>query len=284
MEFDIDLIREEQGVLVRQPFGGKRPEVLLAKEKYDLVIIPAMFAHKIETVVQKEVLLIDWLRQQYKKNTGLASICVGSFLLAATGLLNGRPAAINRMFADMFRKLYPEVLLEDNRIIVDNGSLYTCGGAFSFTTLVIYFIEKFCCREVAIMASKILLIDTPEQLQTGFPIFHFQKMHSDDAVARVQQYLEKNYDKPVTMAEMSVVCNMSPRNMSRRFEQATNNTPLKYLQRYRIESAKRMIEFRKDSIEGIAISCGYEDVKFFRTVFKRHVGMTPREYRHKYGR
>jgi transcriptional regulator GlxA family with amidase domain len=243
-----------------------------------------MFAHKIETVVHKEGVLIDWLRQQHKKDAGLASICIGSFLLAATGLLNGQAVAINRLFADEFRRLYPEVLLEDNRIIVDNGSLYTCGGAFSFTTLVIYFIEKFCCREVAIMASKILLIDMHQHLQAGIPGFRLQRTHSDDAVARVQQYLEKNYDRPITMAEMSGICHMSPRNISRRFEQATHNTPLEYLQRYRIENAKRMIEYRKDSIERIAMSCGYEDVKFFRTVFKRHVGMTPREYRHRYSR
>lgn len=86
------------------------------------------------------------------------------------------------------------------------------------------------------------------------------------------------------MAEVAEISNMSPRNISRRFEQATSNTPLEYLQRYRIENAKRMIEFRKDSIERIAMRCGYEDMKFSRTVFKRHVGMTPSAYRHRYSR
>jgi transcriptional regulator GlxA family with amidase domain len=284
IEFYIDLIREDQGIFFRQPFGGKISETLSNREKYDLIIIPAMFSDKIETVVRKEAKMIEWLQRQYDKDTELASICVGSFLLAATGLLNGKPATTNWMFADMFRKFYPEVLLEDNQVIVDNGSLYTCGGAFSFTTLMIYFIEKFCCHEVAITASKILMINMHQQPQTCFPILYLQKTHSDDAVARVQQYLERNYNKQITMEEMAGISHMSPRNFSRRFEQATRNTPLEYLQRYRIENAKRMLEFPKDSIERIALKCGYEDMGFFRKIFKRHVGMTPKEYKHRYGR
>jgi len=259
-QFDIDFIK---------------PETLPTTKTYDLVIIPAMFSNMIETVVQKEVLMIDWLRQQYAKNTELASICVGSFLLAATGLLNGRPATTNWMFADRFRQLYPKVLLQNNKIIVDNGRLYTCGGAFSFTTFMIYLIEKFCCREVAVTASKILMIDVRQQ-----PL----KAHCDDAVARIQLYLETHYNKHITMEEMAGICNMSPRNFSRRFERATSNTPLEYLQRYRIENAKKMLETPNESIERIAMDCGYEDISFFRKIFRRHVGMTPKEYKQKYGR
>jgi transcriptional regulator GlxA family with amidase domain len=282
MEFNIDLISENKGVFVRKAFGGKKPTVVGEEDQYDLVIIPAMFPNKIEMVVRKETAMIDWLRHQHNKNTELASICVGSFLLAATGLLNGRPATTNWMFADMFRKLYPEVLLKDDKIIVDNGDLYTCGGAFSFTTFMIYLIDKFCCREVAIAASKILMINMYQQPQTSCCIFHFQKVDSDDAVAMIQQYLEKNYDKPITMEELAEMSNMSPRNLFRRFEKVTSNTPLEYLQRYRIECAKKMLEFPTDSIERVALKCGYEDMKFFRKIFKRHVGMTPKEYKHGY--
>ena len=96
--------------------------------------------------------------------------------------------------------------------------------------------------------------------------------------------MEKNYNKTITMTEMAGISSMSPRNLIRRFEQATSNTPLEYLQRFRIENAKKMLENKNDGIEQVAMKCGYEDMSFFRKVFKSHVGMTPREYKDKYGR
>jgi transcriptional regulator GlxA family with amidase domain len=283
-EFKIDFITEEKGVFRRTPFSEKEPRKLTKSDEYDLIIVPAMFSTKIEEVIKKETRIIEWLKQQYKKDTELASICVGSFLLAATGLLDGKKATTNWMFADLFRKKYPQVILEDDKIIVDQGKIYTCGGAFSFTTFIIYLIEKFCGHEVAITASKILMINMHQQPQTSFSIFQFQKEHSDDEVTRVQQYMEANYDKTITMTEMAGISNMSSRNLIRRFEQATSNTPLEYLQRFRIENAKKMLENKNYGIEQVAMKCGYEDISFFRKVFKRHVGMTPREYKEKYGR
>jgi len=284
IDFDIDFITEEKGVFWRKPFSENERQKIAKKDVYDLVIIPAMFSNKIEEVVQKEARIIEWLKQQYRGKTELASICVGSFLLAATGLLDGKKATTNWMFADLFRKKYPQITLEDDKIIVDQGSIYTCGGAFSFTTFIIYLIEKFCGHEVAITASKILMINMHQQPQTSFSIFQFQKGHADDAIAVVQQYMEKNYTKTITVKEMAGISNMSPRNLIRRFEQATSNTPLEYLQRFRIENAKKLLENKNYGIEQVAMKCGYEDISFFRKVFKRHVGMTPREYKDKYGR
>lgn len=283
-DFEVDFISEKKGVFYKKAFSGNSSEKLSKKDVYDLVIVPAMFSNKIEEVVKSQAAIIEWLKIQYKAKTELASICVGSFLLAATGLLNGKKATTNWMFADMFRSKYPEVMLEDDKIIVDQGSIYTCGGAFSFTTFIIYLIEKFCGHEVAITASKILMINTHQQPQTSFSIFQFQKDHDDDAIARVQQYMEKNFSKSITMGEMAGISNMSPRNLVRRFELATSNTPLEYLQRFRIENAKKMFESKNVGIEQIALKCGYEDMSFFRKIFKRYVGMTPREYREKYSR
>ena len=283
-DFQIDFISEKKGGFWRMPFSEKKQQKMTRNDVYDLVIVPAMFSTRIEEVVQKEARIIDWLKHQYKAGTELASICVGSFLLAATGLLDGKRATTNWMFADLFRKNYPQVILEDDKIIVDQGKIYTCGGAFSFTTFMIYLIEKFCGHEVAITASKILMINVHQQPQTSFSIFQFQNNHADEAITMVQRYMEKNYNKTITMTEMAGISSMSPRNLIRRFEQATSNTPLEYLQRFRIENAKKMLENRNDGIEQIAMKCGYEDMSFFRKVFKRHVGMTPREYKDKYGR
>ena len=283
-EISIDFISEKKNVFYRKPFNGRELIELSKKDKYDLIIIPAMFSNRIEEVVAKQENLIDWLKKQYKRDTELASICVGSFLLAATGLLNRKRATTNWMFADLFRKKYPEVILEDDKIIVDQGRIYSCGGAFSFTTFMIYLMEKFCGHEVAITASKILMINMHQQSQTSFSIFQFQKDHADDAIEKVQQFMEKNYNKAIIMSEMAATVNMSPRNLIRRFEHATGNTPLEYFQRLRIENAKKLFENRNDGIEQVAMKCGYEDISFFRKVFKRHVGMTPRDYKEKYGR
>ncbi len=283
-DFQIEFISEKKGIFWRTPFSETAQQKMTRKDLYDLVIVPAMFSTRIEEVVQNEARIIDWLRQQHKLGSELASICVGSFLLAATGLLNGKKATTNWMFADLFRKNYPQVILEDDKVIVDQGKIYTCGGAFSFTTFMIYLIEKFCGHEVAITASKILMINVHQQPQTSFSIFQFQNNHADEAIATVQKYMEKNYNKSITMTEMAGISSMSPRNLIRRFEQATSNTPLEYLQRFRIENAKKMLENKNDGIEQIAMKCGYEDMSFFRKVFKRHVGMTPRDYKDKYGR
>ena len=284
VDFKIDFITERNGVFWRKPFDEKEQQKITKSDTYDLIIIPAMFSNKIEEVIQKEARIIGWLKQQYKGNAELASICVGSFLLAATGLLDGKRATTNWMFADLFRKKYPQVMLEDDKIIVDQGRIYSCGGAFSFTTFIIYLIEKFCGHEVAITASKILMINMHQQPQTSFSIFQFQKEHADGEIAKVQQYMEKNYNKTITVTEMAGISNMSSRNLIRRFEQATSNTPLEYLQRFRIENAKKMLENKNYGFEQIAVKCGYEDMSFFRKVFKRHAGMTPRAYKDKYGR
>jgi transcriptional regulator GlxA family with amidase domain len=254
------------------------------KDVYDLVIIPAMRFDKIELVLNREKRLVKWLQEQYMHGAELASICVGAFLLASTGLLTGKKVTTNWLFADLFRKKFPYVELEDDKVIVDQGRLYSCGGAFSFTSFMIYLIEKFCGHEEAITASKILMINVHEQPQSAFSIFKFQHEHADDAIEKSQLYMEKNYRQPLTLKDLAGRSNMSMRNFIRRFEQATTNTPFEYLQRVRIEAAKKFLETRKDGVEQVASRCGYEDVDYFRKIFKRYVSMTPKAYQEKYGR
>lgn len=206
---------------------------------YDLVIVPAMRFEKIETVLARETALVEWLQRQYEQGAELASICVGAFLLASTGLLTGKKATTNWLFADKFRKHFPDVTLEDDKLIVDQARLYSCGGAFAFTSSMIYLIEKFCGRPEAIIASKILMINVHDRPQSSFSIFQFQYDHADETIAKVQQYIEKNYKQPLTMQDLAARCHMSVRNLIRRFEQATANTPHEYLQRVRIEAAKQ---------------------------------------------
>ncbi|MBC9913781.1 GlxA family transcriptional regulator [Chitinophaga varians] len=284
VRFDIDFITEKDNQLWRQTKGTAVPVKLRKQEVYDLVIVPAMESDKIQLVLQRERRLIDWLRQQHLQRAELASICVGAFMLGATGLLNGKVATTHWLFVDRFRAMYPEVEVQDDKIIVDQGSIYTCGGAFSFTTFMMYLVEKFCGHEAAVVASKILMINMHQQPQDAFSIFRLQHDHTDSMISKAQQHIEKNYAEAISIEALAVQHNMSIRHFIRRFEQATGNTPLAYLQRVRIEAAKKMLETSQDGVEQIAFHCGYEDMSFFRKIFKRHVAMTPKAYKEKYGR
>jgi transcriptional regulator GlxA family with amidase domain len=281
---EIDFISSSGKALFATSVDGQKQKKLAPAAVYDLVIIPAMRYEKVQLVLEREQTLIKWLPKQYAQGAELASICVGAFLLAATGLLTGKKATTNWLFADMFRKQFPYVELEDDKVIVDQGRLYSCGGAFSFTSFMIYLIEKFCGHEESVIASKILMINVHDLPQSTFSIFRFQHEHADEVIAGAQQYIEKNYKQSLSLEALAGRCNMSTRNFIRRFEQATTNTPLEYLQRVRIEAAKKILESKKEGIAQIASRCGYEDVDYFGKIFRRYVAMTPRAYREKYGR
>jgi len=280
----VDFVSASGRVLSATPSGALAPKRLGPGVVYDLIIVPAMRFEKIDLVLEREQVLIKWLQKQYAQGAELASICVGAFLLAATGLLTGKKITTNWLFAEQFRKHFPYVDLEDDKVIVDQGRLYSCGGAFSFTSFMIYLIEKFCGHEESIIASKILMINVHDLPQNTFSIFRFQRDHSDEAIGSAQEYIEKNYGSSLSMEELAARLNMSVRNFIRRFQQATTNTPLEYLQRVRIEAAKKILETKNEGIAQIASRCGYEDVDYFGKIFRRYVAMTPRAYREKYGR
>ncbi|RAJ88076.1 transcriptional regulator GlxA family with amidase domain [Chitinophaga dinghuensis] len=266
------------------PAGSTQPVKLSTEEVFDLIIIPAMYFERIEAVITGEQTLIRWLQQQYTQGAELASICVGAFLLAATGLLEGKKITTNWLFAKPFRERFPNIELQDDKVIVDQGRLYSCGGAFSFTSFMIYLIEKFCGHEEATAASKILMINVHDLPQRTFSIFKFQYEHGDEVITRAQKYIEDKFQDTLTLEDIASHCSMSVRNLCRRFESATANTPFEYLQRVRIEAAKEMLERKQEGIEQVSLHCGYDDVNYFRKVFKRHVAMTPRAYQEKYGR
>jgi transcriptional regulator GlxA family with amidase domain len=281
-DIGIDFITAADGRLSRRPLGGSGVQPVSPRDKYRLIIIPAMRYDKIDEVISREGHLVEWLKQQRHKGADLASICIGAFLLAETGLLNGKKATTNWLFAGQFQRRYPAISVQDDKIIVDEGPVCSCGGAFSFTTFMIYLIEKLIGHQEAVMASKILMINTHEDSQLAFSVFRFQHDHVDDPIKKVQHFIETNYQETIILEKLAVDHHMSVRNFIRRFRQATGNTPLEYLQRVRIEAAKKLLENTRESIEGIALQCGYEDISFFRKVFRRQVDMSPKEYQQKY--
>ncbi|WP_297337546.1 helix-turn-helix domain-containing protein [Algoriphagus sp.] len=247
----------------------------------DLIIIPAIHGDT-DQILKSNAAFIPWMISHYHQGAELASLCIGAFLLAKTGLLNGKQCATHWLMATKFREMYPEVTLVDDKIMTDHQGLYTSGGAYSSLNLNLYLIEKYAGRSMSILHSKIFQIDINRQSQSPFIIFQGQKNHQDKEVLYVQEYLETNFAQKLTVDQLAEIAATSRRSFERRFKQATKNTALEYIQRIRIEAAKRNFETNDQNVSEVMFAVGYSDPKTFRSVFKRITGLTPIEYRNRY--
>lgn len=261
-----------------------KPQVhISAIAKTDLIIIPSL-VRDYQEALQGNKLLVDWIAQQYKDGAEIASMCTGTFMLAAAGLLDGKNCATHWSAADTFRTLFPQVNLQADQLITDEHGIYTNGGAYSFLNLVIYLVEKYYDRQAAIYCSKIFQIEMDRQSQSAFAIFTGQKLHGDEMVQKAQAYIESKVDEKISVENLSSMFAIGRRNFDRRFIKATGNTPVEYAQRVKIESAKRALETSRKTINEVMYDVGYSDVKAFREVFRKITGMSPLEYRARYNK
>lgn len=251
--------------------------------KTNLIIIPSL-NHNYVKAVKGNKLLIDWVEKQYKNGAEVASICTGAFILASSGLLDGRCCSTHWAVAENFRAMFPNVNLQTDKLITDENGIYTNGGAYSFLNLIIYLIEKYYDRQTAIFCSKVFQIEMDRQSQSEFTIFTGQKLHSDDVIKKAQAYIEKNLSEKISVEDLSSRFAVGRRNFDRRFIKATGNTPVEYLQRAKIESAKRAFETSRKTINEVMYDVGYSDVKAFREVFRKITGMSPLQYRGRYNK
>lgn len=249
----------------------------------DLIIIPSL-ARDFQQFSEGNELLINWITKQYKNGAEVASMCTGAFMLASTGLLDGKNCSTHWSAADSFRSLFPDVLLKAENLITDEHGIYTNGGGYSFLNLVIYLVEKYYDRQVAIYCSKIFQIELDRSSQSAFIIFKGQKNHGDELIKKAQEHIENHADEKISMKDLSSMFAVGRRNFDRRFIKATGNTPVEYLQRVKIESAKKEFETTRKTINEVMYEVGYSDVKAFREVFRKITGMSPLEYKHKYNK
>jgi len=261
-----------------------KPQVHLRQiERTDLIIIPSL-VRNYEKALEGNQLFIDWIGDQYRKGSEIASICTGAFMLASSGLLDGRKCATHWSAAEMFRSTFPDVHLQPDTLITDEKGIYTNGGAYSFLNLVIYLVEKYYDRETAIYCSKIFQIEMDRYSQSEFIIFKGQKGHGDDVVKKAQQVLENNLHDKISIDDLCNKFSVSRRNFDRRFIKATGNTPLEYSQRVKIEIAKKSFETTRKTISEVMYEVGYSDDKAFREVFKKFTSMSPIDYKKKYNK
>lgn len=259
-----------------------RPDVMINEvEHTDLIIIPAVFGDK-KKVIENNKEFVPWLIQQHKQGAGIATYCIGAFLLASTGLLDGKKVATHWVEADNFREMFPDIELMPDKILTDEHGIYTSGGAYSWLNLVLYLIEKFAGRDMAIVCSKLFEIEIERNSQSAFMIFNPQKLHEDEVIKQVQDYIEKHYDEKISVDDLALKFGLSRRNLERRFRKVTYNSIVEYLQRVRIEAAKQTLERNRENVNEAMYKAGYNDIKAFRTTFKKLTGLSPLEYRNKY--
>lgn len=248
----------------------------------DLILISSVI--NIENNLSKQHKVVPWLVDRYNAGAQIAGICTGVFVLAATGLLDGKVATTHWGVAQEFKQLFPLVDLKPERLFTDATDLYCSGAYSSCIDLSLYLVEKFCGREVALQTAKIMVHDINRISQTPYTPFNFQRNHTDDSVLQAQRYIEKEFSQQINLDQLAQNQGMGRRTFERRFKAATGDTPNLYIQRVRVEKAKRILESEQKNLEEISFAVGYEDSGFFRKIFIRHTGLNPRAYRERFQR
>jgi transcriptional regulator GlxA family with amidase domain len=282
--FNVQLVGMTKEVKLSEGLFTVHTDVLLRNaKKADLIIIPAI-SGDISSAIKKNNEFFPWIVKQYKGGAEVASLCLGAFLFASTGLLEGRKCSTHWLFANQFRSMFPEIDLVDEKIITEQNGLYSSGGASSYWNLLLHLVEKYTDREMAILASKFFVLDISRNTQSPFSIFKGQKIHNDPEIAKIQEFIEKNYPEKITVDELAEKFGIGRRTLERRFKKATNNTIIEYIQRVKIEASKKELEVGRKTVNEVMYDVGYTDHKAFRDVFKKIAGLSPLDYRNRYNK
>lgn len=247
-------------------------------KKTDIVIVPASGWDVIEHTA-KATALVPWLRKLHARGTTIAGVCTGVAFLAEAGILDGKRATTHWAVADIMRERYPKVLWQPEQFVTEDGILLCCGGVYASVDLSLYLVEKYCGHEIALQCAKSLLVSMPRSSQSGYSVVPLSRPHTDERIKEIEEHLRAHFASDVSIDILAERIGMGPRNFIRRFKAATGRLPGAYIQTMRMAAAKEMLEQGASSIQSVCSKVGYEDVAFFRDLFKRHTGMTPAEYR-----
>lgn len=250
----------------------------------DIVIVPPMSTapDNIDALFSKNTRLLGWIKKQYDAKAQVMSLCTGAYFLAECGLLNGRAATSHWGAIEDLQKRYPLIDFKADHVVTYSEAIVTGGGGFSSLNALLYFIEKNCGKDISIELSKIYALDYGRTTQSIFTVFSGRRLHNDDEIHEAQRYIEKQFETDISVEQIARQVNMSKRNFIRRFKNATSLSPIEFIQRIKVEAAKKAFEDGETNIAAITYRVGYNDLKTFRTIFKRITGSTPVEYRNRY--
>lgn len=283
--FTIDLVSTDGEPVTYQNLFTITPTTSIVNlTKTDLILISTI-SGDLEKAIETNRQLVNWIKKQrIEHHSELASLCKGAFLLAETGLVNGKNCATHWTSHNLFKQKYPKVNLVEESIICESNGIFSSGGAYSILNFTLYLIERYFGRETAIWVSKISEIDFDRMSQSQFIVFSGQKEHTDEEIKTAQGFIESNYADKLNVEAIAAKVNLNVRSFLRRFKKATSNTPLEYIQRVRIEAAKRKLESTTETVSEVMIGIGYNDEKAFRNTFRKYSGLSPKEYQVKYNR
>ena len=225
-----------------------------------------------------------WLIDHYRRQTLIGALCTGTFILAETGLLDGRQATTNWQYARMFRRRFPRVRLQPDKVMTEDRGLICSGAATSFFQLAIHLIDTFGSEDLARICAKALLVDPNRESQAPYAVLDFPRDHGDAGVLKAQRLMEHHFAGPLAIDDIAREVGISPRHFKRRFKQVVGETPLGYLQRVRIEAAKQRLERSRAPVSEITWQIGYADTSSFCRLFKKTTGLSPRDYRERFQR
>ena len=280
--FEIQIVGESREVVIEDGLVTIRVDRVSHEiDKTDLIIIPALRGDML-SAGHCNRFFVDWIIKQYKKNAEVASLCTGAFMLAFTGLLKNKKCTTHWQYANEFRFFYPDINLVDGKIIVEQNGLYSSGGSNAYWNLLLFLVEKYVSREMAILVAKYFVVNLDKIAQTPFIVFNGLKEHADKKVLQAQEFIEQHYFEKITVEDLAEKLFLTRRTFERRFKKCTNCTVLEYLQKVRIEASKKALEAGRKSVDEIMTDVGYFDSQTFRELFKKITGLTPVEYRNKY--
>lgn len=264
--------------------GGLRltPDKALAEVRDPQLVIVPGFMFNILGVLPALSREMEWLQRQHDQGGYIASMCTGSFVTAQAGLLDGRQATTHWAFSEQFAKRFPKVKLQTERTVTEDGQLMCSGGSTSGSDLLLHLIRKFASPQLAAECAKKLLVDISARSQTPYASTTFKKNHSDAEILKIQIWLERHLGTNIVMERLAADFGLSLRNFIRRFKDATEQTPVEYLQHLRLEKAKLLLESSQEPFDRITLLVGYEDSNSFRRLFKQRVGLSPSDYRKRF--
>ncbi len=276
--FDVEILSMSgKEIVCRGGFTIQPHGAMHQVENTDLIVVtaPADFEKQVDEAADPAA----WLKRRHREGAKIAGVCTGAFLLAETGLLDGKAATTHWGFIERFRRRYPRIKTKPEKIITDEGDLFCSGGLTSGIDLSLYLVERYFGHEIAVQVSKTIVHDLGRDHQAPYSVFQLQKNHGDLKIASIQEWIEDHYAENFDYDALAAEHGVSRRTLERRFKAATGDTPMIYRQRLRVEAAKRLLENGDKTFDEISYHVGYEDSGFFRKIFSRHTELRPKEYR-----
>jgi len=252
-------------------------------KKTDIIMLPAS-GLDIQDHIAHSTALLPWLREWHSRGAYIAGICTGVAFLAESGLLDGRQATTHWAVAGLLEQRYPQIHWRPEQFVTEDGQMFCSGGVYASIDLSLYLVEKFCGHEIALKCARSLLLSMPRSRQSGYAMLRISLPHSDHKIRELEEYLQASLERDISIDYLAERVGMGPRNFVRRFKAATGHAPGAYLQLLRIAAARDLLENDSAPVAVVSGRIGYSDVAFFRRLFKRHTGLTPSDYREKFGR